>query len=294
MKELNIEYLFEQFQRHFSKNLETNRQSLNEIIQITADVSQVLADAKIKVEPWEFYFETLIHKILLCSLSIAKLSSGVDLTSDTNKKLNIELIDISSLFILSRSLIECYLTLDYIYITDISEEEKYFRFKLWEISGLISRQNFSTGEISKLGQKKAKEKVLIEKLKNEIEKHEKFKSLSKHQLSKLNKFGLPRLDSWNSLIESSRLNESYFKNAYSYFSNYAHSEYLSILQLKQSSLKAQNKDNLSKANISLSVVRIINSVIIIWLKEKFKACEMKYNMFPSDKTQIVEMWAKLT
>jgi hypothetical protein len=97
MIETNIKYLIEKLGEHYSDNIDINRMSLLKIVQINTDLAQGLYDAKIKMEPWEYYFEELIEKIIHAPLSIIKLSEGY--TFNTYKeKVNIKMVDSSSMF----------------------------------------------------------------------------------------------------------------------------------------------------------------------------------------------------
>jgi len=211
-----------------SDDLGQNRNTLLEILEVLGDLSESLQQGKVKVKPWECFFEILIQKLLFHSYSVCELTKGLEIKSKRfNKKT--EIIDFPSLFILTRASIESFLTLEYIYMKDISEEEKFFRFKLWEVSGLMARQGFETGGDEELENKKNSEKELIIRIQEDIEKNPKFSSLNKQQLNRLRTYGLPRIESWSKMIEVSILNDELFQNIYKFFSNYAHSEYLSIL-----------------------------------------------------------------
>ena len=292
MTDYNIDYIIKQLGDHYSDDITKNRESLLKIIQINTDLGQVLFDAKIKIDSWEYYFEVLIEKIIHTSLSIIKLSEGYKF-STYKEKLDMPMIDSPSMFILTRSILECYLTLHYIFISDLPKPERFFRFKLWQISGLIARQNVTTPKTKEFEQLKETEKKLIEKLKTEIEADQEFNKLTKPQIDKLKKYGLPRLDSWSTLINKCDLKDSYFADMYSLFSNYAHSEFLSTIQLKQSTRNLNDSINCNRILVAFSIVRMINALIADWLKKSFKSVEITYNMMPNDYQNTIKIWSEI-
>lgn len=269
----------QQLRPHFSGTLKENQDSLKTIIETLSDLVESLAQAKVKTLNWKYHSQTLVNKIIFTSYSIIKLSEGYVIRSYKKQDLRVDVTDYQSIYILTRALIENYVTLCYIYNNDLSEEEKLFRYKLWEVSGLISRQKFS-GQSIDYQRKKQEEKVTIEKIMKEIKGMEEYAKLDKNRLNKLSTYGLPRLDSWQQLIRNSNLRKDLIGNCYSLFSNYAHSEYLSIIQVQQSSLNSKNMDNISSVQLSLTVVRIINSMSINYYVTHFKAAELVYNTFP--------------
>lgn len=292
MSKINPEEILQYIKKHYPDNIEENRNALNELLELLGDLAESLHESGVIVKSWEYYFETIIHKILFHSLSISELSKGIEIKSE-RLKVNTKVLDTPSIFILTRSIIESFLTLEYIYIEDIPEEEKFFRFKLWEMSGLLSRQNFDTEGKKELEEKKQNEKELIEKIKKEIESHPKFSALGKQQIHKINTFGLPRIKSWIDMIDSSSLNTKPFKSSYKLFSNYAHSEFLSILQIKQSNLNISNKDTQSSVNLSINTIKQIVCLTIEWLNKNYPSAQAISNNLSEDLKTSIRIWTNI-
>jgi len=200
---VDINAIQKELGNHFTLDIEVNRNGLLKIIQALTTTGQTLADAKIQLEDWEYNCSALIEKLMYHSLSIIKLAEGDELKflNDNN---GIRVIDSTSILILSRSVLECYLTLHYIFFDSTTKAQKKFRFKLWQLAGLQSRQQF-TGDHESLYQKKVGEQKLIAQLLNEIKDDSHYKDLTKGQLNKLNTYGLARLDSFNAMIKKSNL-----------------------------------------------------------------------------------------
>ncbi len=278
-----------EFEKFESRTFEESKSSTKNIILALSELVESVADAKVKTTPWRYHAQTLVGKIIFTSHSILSLTNGFEY-AHFKRNHKAELIDCPSIFVLTRALIENYITLCYIYNNNLAEEEKMFRYKLWEVSGLLSRQNLGDSTNDKIIQKKESEKKLIDKIFAEIQSMPEYKQLEKPQLRKLQKFGLPRISSWHGLIEKCEIGNEIFSSLYSYFSSYAHSEYLSILQLSQSSLNKNSKSNIDNIEISLNVVRMIISMSIDFYITSFKSAEIIYNTFPESIIKEIKIW----
>jgi len=280
----------ELFNKQHYGSLKDSIASLRDLINAHGDVIEELAISKRKVLSWQVYFETLIHKLRFSSLSICKLSEGILIESHKHQ-IKVEMIDYPSICILTRAVLENYLTLDYIFYNNLSIEEKLFRFKLWEVSGLLSRQNFNTHSNEDFENQKESEKAQIEAIKAELSKMPEYSTLKKQQLDNLNKFGLPRIESWNKLILSSNLKNDFFGPAYSLLSNYAHSEFISIIQFKQSNLGLNIDDVEVFLSTCITIVRSLNSLSIEWLTSNYEECNVCFSEFPPELQSNIKIWA---
>lgn len=289
---MELNRTLEELKPHFSGTLKENQDSLKKILETLSDLVDSLAQARVKTVSWKYHSQTLVNKIIFTSYSIIKLTEGYIIKSFKEKDLQVDITDYQSIYILTRALIENYVTLCYIYNNDLSEEEQLFRFKLWEVSGLISRQNFS-GENEDYQKKKEEEKTTIDRINSEIKGMDEYIKLDKNKLNKLFTYGLPRLDSWQQLIRKSNLKKELIGNCYSLFSNYAHSEYLSIIQVAQSSMNSKNSENVSSIQLSLTVVRIINSMAVHYYVTHNKTAEIVYNTFPVSIRNAIEIARKI-
>lgn len=292
MTDTEKEKLFNDFKKHFGDTLEESRSSSKDLINTLAELIEAVGDAKVEIPSWKYHTQTLVSKIILTSHSILSLSSGYDygFYKRTEKT---QIIDHASMFVLTRALIENYVTLCYIYNNSLSDEEKIFRFKLWEVSGLISRQNWGGMTNEEVLKKKETERMLIEKILLEIQNIPEYQTLDTGKLKKLQNHGLPRLYNWHKLIEMSELRNEMFSQLYSFFSTYAHSEYLSILQFSQTSFNSQQLTTISNVQLSLGVVRMIISMSIDFYAKTFKTAEMVFDTFPMEIKSAVLVWKRL-
>ncbi|MGB4776613.1 MAG: hypothetical protein WBP45_15655 [Daejeonella sp.] len=104
---------------------------INLISEVFTEMIQSIYDNKPEIGKGEVFIETLSIKILLTTQSILQIANGL-LLSTTQKAATIKWVDFSSINILTRSIIEAFLTLEYLFYNDIQESEKSFRFYIWQ------------------------------------------------------------------------------------------------------------------------------------------------------------------
>lgn len=267
------------------------------ISEVFTEVIQSIYDNKPELQEGEVFIETLSIKILLATKSILQIANGIEISS-TKKSPTIKWVDFPSINILTRSMIEAFLTLEYLFYNDLPESEKNFRFYIWRISGYKSRQNFFENRNIKndIQKKLDLEMVEINELLKKIESSVHYKDLDKQNLWKLDKYGLPRLNSWLNLLEKSILNTHQFSIAYKLYSNYAHSEFISLIQMNGISEfnKGSKENDLSLTN-ALRIVKAINCTSIILLRNKFECTKKTYESIDSKTIKdIIEFWYKFS
>lgn len=195
---------------------------------------------------------------------------------------------------MTRSIIEAFLTLEYLFFNDLDDEERKFRFNIWQISGYKSRQSFfekSQNLNAEVNQKLREEFDEIERLLEIIKKSPHYKTLKKHNLWKLDKFGLPRLESWQKLLEQSILKTNVFEIPYKLYSNYAHSEFISLIQMNGSdTLNKGSKINNEHILNALRVVKMINCIAITSLKNKFDFAEKVFEKYDEETKTTILFW----
>lgn len=273
--------------------------SLDSITECFAEIIESIYDGKPELKYGEVFIETLSVKILLTTLSIIELSNGFFLK--TSKLVsNHRLLDFSSINVLTRSIIESYLTLEYLFYNNLEDSHKEFRLLIWKVSGYKSRQNFfdfkNIGYLSEdVSEKLKNELEEIDNLLKEIEKSPFYKNLNKNDLWKLDKFGIPRLESWSIMLENSSLNTDSFSLPYKLYSNYAHSEFISLIQLNGEEIlnKSSEKNKLHLKN-ALRIVAMINCTAIINLKNKFDCTSKSYNLLSKEIKKHIEFWNNIS
>lgn len=283
-KELNLLY-----------SIPATFESLELISRANTELVQSIYDSKPILGEGEVFIETISIKILLATKSILEIGKGTDVSFLTKKR-QVKLLDFPSINILTRSIIESFLTLEYLFYNNLSDNEKKFRFRIWQISGYKARQKFfekRNGLNPNVSEKLNKELLEIERLMTIIENSPYYKKLDSQSLWKLDKYGLPRLDSWQKLIEQSILKSSLFETTYKLFSNYSHSEFISLIQMREkNSLIMNSKENNDAILTALRIVKIVNCVSIVCFKNKFDFASKIFEKFDDKTKTTILFWNK--
>ena len=149
-------------------------------------------------------------------------------------------IDFPSISILMRAAFETYLTFQFIFVQPTSVEERKFRHTVWVLGGLLDRQRFTT--TTPEGKTKLQEeKAQIDGLRQSILSSPVYAQLPepRRKEAKAGKWRLGK--QWVDIAELFGTHREYFVSLYAYLSSYAHTNYLSVLQLSQ----AHEKDHQS-------------------------------------------------
>tara|TARA_A100000171_G_scaffold34837_1_gene33346 strand:+ start:13599 stop:14504 length:906 start_codon:yes stop_codon:yes gene_type:complete len=280
-------------EEYFLNSIEETIRSIKFITQAYTEVINSIYNTEPNLKEGEVLIETLSYKILLTTHSILELTKGFPLETSL-KKGTVEQLDFSSVHILTRALIEAYLTLEYLYYNDLDPNEKLFRLRIWRISGYKSRQGFfksEQGYSDKIAHQLEGEETEINDLLNLVKESVYYGKLTDQNLWKLDKYGLPRLMSWNVLLENSSLKTSVFSIPYKLYSNYAHSEFISLIQMngEDTMAKGSEHNDLHLMN-ALRIVKMINCISLV-------KCTNYFNLEIFDKIDIelkrtIEFWSE--
>ena len=93
----------------------------SETIDLFAFLVNIMWEKKIKDEDWKYFSETLGIKYIIQASSLKEIFFGTKLELDKFSK-SITVFDITSLYIISRSMLENYLTLFYLFIDNVEQE----------------------------------------------------------------------------------------------------------------------------------------------------------------------------
>lgn len=179
--------------------------------------------------------QTFLVKYGLATKSLINSIDGVSIRYGENA-INNE-IDLSSLMIIGRSIIENYLNIYYLFFHETKNEDlKKFKNLLFQLSSLGKRQNFKTNDsIQRL--KSDKEKELFVDYLSQIKTTDTFRNLSSKKKKQIDTEKIDRIPakihSWFELFDYSKISNNLFFEYWKLYSNYAHSEYISIIHLQE-------------------------------------------------------------
>ncbi|MFI8581015.1 DUF5677 domain-containing protein [Ectopseudomonas khazarica] len=195
-------------------------------------LDMIQAQAGLSIEPgeeWTNDAQILATKLFkqLCSTR-AMLSETEILTHDGQR---FPFIDHSSATILARACIESYIVLHWIFQNE-DKQLRHFRHSVWRLAGLMDRLSIhpSTDE----GRAKVAEtEVQVAELLPLIERSPYLQRYTPKQANRLLK-GDWRVDwSWTDEAVRAGFNKKYFENVYGHLCGYAHSSYISSMQIAQ-------------------------------------------------------------
>lgn len=177
---------------------------------------------------WLADTQPLAGKLLAHLGSLFYLTRGTSLPKLAD--VNISFIDHASVTVVARAAFESYLTFYYVFVASSEVEEKRFRYKLWELGGLLDRQRLPCSSEEHM-QILSSEKEMIDSMREEIRETELYKQLPGKVQEKAMEGNWRLSKSWADLAEIARFDRDYFAGIYSYLCSYAHSSNLSVLQI---------------------------------------------------------------
>jgi len=224
--------------------------------------------------------EKLLFKMQLNFFSLFVLLKG-------NKCKN--LYDVPSIFTLTRTLIENYVTFEYLFVIKdeclkhTSREERIRSYKFAGYNNLkqIEKIHNNSTRITEI------EKIL-EKLKLGINI-----SIEKSENVHPKNFERPRMEyCWADLIEKSKLHTIFFKSSWKLFANYAHSEYVYIKGINNyiSNHKAFNERRRCYRATLIVISLLISTIVDLYpdiLKEKYEKIENEKRSLISSYVEVI-------
>ncbi|MFC5269911.1 hypothetical protein [Adhaeribacter terreus] len=214
---------------------------------------------------WQRHLEGLFVKLSFKISSVIKL---LDRTPISYGDKSVQVFDISSIYILTRAIIENYLIIYYLHFDNVDDIRKEFRFIIYTIDGLRRRQQdlkpFDEDSRKILSNENADLETLRQKLEHNIF----FKSLnSKAQKNYLN--GCAKEGTLTDLLQTIDIKEETYKDIWHLQSSYAHSEFISLHQLRAYYKDLSQLDK--SAYLMGELIAAIISISINHLNMNFKA-----------------------
>lgn len=239
---------------------------------------------KRKVSSWrEEYGSYIFAKIVVHSIAVLKMIPNSELFEIPN---NFKVLDISSLAVLVRALIETYNVFFYLIIDELDENELDFRFLLWHLHSECERLRMlkligSTNPIIADVEKD------IENYREKLLNNDFFKSKNSKERTLYRK-GEVGISLTNSQIsEKAGISVNFYKSVYKYLSSYTHTFPFSVQQIAV--FKADDEESL---NIINSLVEISSGYLSFAIRDFVK-------LFPDQKEttkdvdDIIKLWLEV-
>lgn len=200
------------------------------LLTLVVRLIQSRAGTKIETgEAWLNNAQILSIKMLRHLVSMHSLATGATIEQADSPVINY--IDHASVKVIARAAFETYLVFFFIY-GDPDRNLSEFRYKIWELGGLMDRQQFHT-IVPEHHAKLAEEKTAIDKLRAEILISPYLQTYTEKQRQRLLQGDWRIGNGWSNLGVSAGFHKKYFNNVYGYLCGYSHSSYISALQIGQ-------------------------------------------------------------
>lgn len=220
--------------------MSTTQEDYAKLLELYARVVEATKGLPIPPDQgWRTYPGLLSVKLFMHLASIFYLTSGTKIPGLAG--IDIDFIDHPSIKVITRAAVETYLALHYLFVSPDSPQEREFRYKIWELSGLWERQRFMvTAPQNKM--KLAREKVQVDRLKTKIETHPLYQKLDKEERRKALRGEWKLKRQWVDLAKLAGFNETHFNLLYRYLCSSAHTDSLSAIQIEAASDKQVQYD----------------------------------------------------
>lgn len=199
--------------------------------------------------------EGLALKLFYHSTSAFCLSRGT--TIKNFPSVPISFFDPASIHVLTRAILETFLTFHYIFIAPTTSQMRDFRYWSWQLGGFCERQKFLVH--SPKGKKKLQEEEQnIEELEDKLKSNQIFQSLKEKRQSRI-LAGKWKQQIWREIALDAGFNELHASSIYSYLCGYAHSGSLSILQIRQAKTKKIQRSLLA-GSMNVIIIAVANMI----------------------------------
>lgn len=256
------------------------------MIDIFIYLINTIVDNKIKDENWRYFAETLAVKFVLSANTFANIIEAKTIESSL-ARVSTKIIDVSSLYVMMRTQIENYLTYFYLYMQPDSKEVQRYRFLIYELSGYESRQKFDA-LTSFTANKQKTERDRIREIITELKGNDIFNSLEEQIQKQILKENRAKIIGWNKLLDESQLSNEVFQKSWNLYSNFAHSEFASLMQVKDF-LKEPFK-TISTRNLEIYLALLLISVFIKDFSSLYSEIGIRYNLVPINDQKVIDFF----
>jgi hypothetical protein len=171
--------------------------------------------------------------------------------------------DFGSVAVLTRAVIETYLTLFEVFFEPATDDEFEFNHALWQLSGFIIREKFPSSDPN-FEKQVSRAQEEIREIKIRLQRTEKFNSLTRKQQKDILK-GNRRRD-WKKVAKTAGFGHQTVRQMYAYYSGYVHADALSGVQLMGAETA---QDQIEFIEIYMHTVMIILAKMVVEYSKKF-------------------------
>jgi len=222
----------------YSYHISDNDQEFIILLRGLIAVSEAIKGTPAKHGDWVLDAEGLLPKTVYHVSTVYYLSHGTKIPP-----LPADFLDPGSIQVLVRATLESVLVFHYVFAAPETDADRDLRYAMWCLSGLLNRQRY-TPKSTWGKQRQQEDAELVKELRDKICCSNLFQKLTAKQQRKIltkgewrlperNSEGKCAFPSWVQIATAAGLSKKTAYEMYSHLSSYAHSSYLSVLQLRQ-------------------------------------------------------------
>ena len=171
--------------------------------------------------------------------------------------------DFSSVAVLTRAVLETYLTMFEVFFEPATEDEFEFKHALWLLSGVVVRENYVPSDPALQSQFTNAQKE-IQVIRTRLQNTKKYNSLKPDEQKKVSKGKTIR--NWKAVAKAAGFGEQTIQLMYAYYSGYVHADGLSGAQIVTAKT---SQDQVKHIESLMHTIMIVLSKMIIDYAKKF-------------------------
>jgi len=223
----------------------------------------------------------------LCRKFLGHACSAFDLAQGTSiAPLGISFVDPASINVVCRAAFETFLVLHYIFVEPGSDEQREYRHLAWLHAGLLERQSFPARDPENK-RKLEEEKRVIDHLRKRLEANPCYQALKPKQKRAVIMDGRWRDPGWKKIALSAGLSQMHAETMYSFLCGYAHSSYLSAMQVGQARTRGDQELLIG------GTLRLLMYVIAFMVNAYLKLLRLSDSVLTKDQQRVVLMYSQL-
>jgi hypothetical protein len=238
-------------------------EDFDQLIKLTIETGNKLQLQPILAGDSYVYIEGLGQKIIQHVLSAKFIMDGYQL--NIGDSVYEKTTDFGTVMVITRAVLEAYLTFHFLFVEPIDEHKRRFRFLCWHISGFLDRADHEP-EFDEHIQLKMEEEKLLAGYRTELISNLYFLGITPEAQKKALNGEWKIFDSWTKLAVNAGFQETFFKQQYRILCSYSHSGRFSIMQIYQCKT-SELQNHMVKASRSVLILilaKFIYDYIELW------------------------------
>lgn len=280
-----------------SKSQENLKKYYKDLLDLLIFLHEILAENKVRVHESIILSEELVNKFYFHGLTINQISEGFNFQSKyfgNGAVAKNKFVDVSSILTVGRAQLETLLMYQHLYINSENENELWLRYYAWIYTALLQRSNTPANTIETKQKKEADLKSMAI-LRKKMESLFPSTNLTEKQQKSLIENGNGKLfKTWDTIFKDSGFSNGIFTKLYYILSVYAHTEGLSVIQMKSSKYNNTKEENSDLVFTQLFCSTLMTAVMIDNICRKHESCKNRFEKIDEKLKYTVQFLLKIS